>query len=228
MKIEEATSTVAHFFNDLIGSLVPGIVLAVSLVLMHLGPAQLRSIVAIGDTSLAALTFAGVLFAVGHALLAIYEHGLRRLLSQCGFRLEFNEADAKQRQSYQWFVALVKARRAAAEPEKWSYNDLRSVALSVSIEAASIGRRFMFVSLLCNGVGTALVIVALDFSVCSWLSPKLLFAYESAVAWPVQALMLFGVAAALFENGKVFYARAMATPFSIAVAELNFKREGYA
>jgi hypothetical protein len=228
MKFEEATNTVAHFFNDLIGSLVPGVVLAVGLALMHLGPAQLRSVFEMGDTTLAALTFAGVLFAVGHALLALHEHGLRRLLSAIGLHLGFDEAAARQRQSFIWFSALVGAHRAQAAPENWSYNDLRSVALSVSIEAASIGRRFMFISLLCNGVGTALLIVALDLAVCSCLLPELLYAYDLAAPWPVQALLLLGVSAALLENGRVFYARAMATPFAIAVAELNFKKDSNA
>jgi hypothetical protein len=91
-----------------------------------------------------------------------------------------------------------------------------------------MGRRFMFISLLCNGVGTALAILAFDFVACSLFSPKLLFVYDYAAPWPVQAILLLGMALALFKHGEVFYGRAMATPFSIAIAELKFKKDANA
>lgn len=228
MKIEEATDTIAKFFNDLIGAWVPGAVLAVSLALMHLGPVQLQSIIKLGDTTSAALTFASILFAIGHTLLAFHEQILKKLISKVGLAKPFDEAGAKRRKSYEWFAELVKAQQTGAAAQDWGYNDLRSVALSVSAEAASVGRRFMFISMLCNGVGTALAILAFDFAACSLLSPKLLFAYDHAAPWPAQALLLLGIALALFKQGEVFYSRAMATPFSIAIAELKFKKDANA
>jgi hypothetical protein len=225
MKLEEATDTIAKFFNDLIGAWVPGAVLAVSLALMHLGPVQLQTIFKLGDTTSAALTFAGVLFAIGHALLALHEQILKKLISKVGLTKPFDEAGAKRRKSYEWFAELVKAQQPGAVAQDWGYNDLRSVALSVSAEAASMGRRFMFISMLCNGVGTALAILAFDFAACSLLSPKLLFAYDHVAPWSAQALLLLGIALALFKQGEVFYNRAMATPFSIAIAELKFKKD---
>lgn len=224
MKVEEAADTIAKFFNDLIGAWVPGAVLAVGLVLMHLGPVQLQSIFKLGDTISASLTFAGVLFAIGHALLALHEQIVKKLLSSFGLAAPFDEAGAKMRQSYEWFAELVKAQQAGADAKNWEYKDLRSVALSVSTEAASLGRRFMFISLLCNGVGTALAILAFDFAACSLFFPQLLFAYEHAAPWIIQAILLLGIALALFKHGEVFYSRAMATPFSVAAAELKFKR----
>lgn len=225
MKIEDAMDAIARFFNDLIGAWVPGAVLAVSLALMHLGPAQLQSIFKLGDTSAAALTFAGLLFALGHALLAFHEQVLKPVLSKVRIARAFDEAGAKNRQSYEWFAGLVKAQQPGSGAKDWSYNDLRSVALSVSAEAASLGRRFMFISLLCNGVGTALAIVAIDFAACSLVSPELLFAYAHAAPWLAQALVLLGMALVLFKQGEAFYSRAMATPLSIAVAELKFKKD---
>jgi len=76
MKVEEAADTIAKFFNDLIGAWVPGAVLGAGLAFMHLGPLQLQSIFKLSDTTSAALTFAGILFAFGHALLALHEHVL--------------------------------------------------------------------------------------------------------------------------------------------------------
>jgi hypothetical protein len=225
MKMEEAMEVVARFFNDLIGAWVPGAVFAVGLALMHLGPAQLQSIFKFADSGAAALTVAGLLFALGHVLLAVHEHGVKKLLAWLRISKEFDESEAKRRQSYLWFTDLVKAQQADGGLGDWGYNDLRSVALSVSSEATSIGRRFMFVSLLCNGVGAALSIIAIDFLACHLVSPKLLHPYDHAAPWFVQVLLLFGVAWALFKQGEVFYSRAMATPFSIAVAELKFKKD---
>lgn len=228
MKIEEATDTIAKFFNDLIGAWVPGAVLAIGLAIMHLGPVHLQSIFKLGDTTAAALTFAGVLFAVGHALLALHEQVLKWLLSKVRIAKAFDDVEAKKRQSYEWFAELVNAQQAGAGAKIWGYNDLRSVALSVSTEAASVSRRFMFISLLCNGVGTGLAIIAIDFAACSLLSPKLLFAYDHAAPWPVQTVLLVGMAMALFKQGEVFYSRAMTTPFSIAVAEVKFRKDANA
>jgi hypothetical protein len=195
---------------------------------LTLGPVQLQSIFKLGDTTTAALTFAGVLFAVGHALLALHEQVLKWLLSKVRFAKAFDDAAAMKRQSYEWFAELVGAQQTGVCAKVWGYNDLRSVALSVSAEAASVSRRFMFISLLCNGVGTGLAIIAFDFAACSLLSPKLLFAYDYAAPWPVQALLLLGMSLALFKQGEVFYSRAMTTPFSIAVAELKFKNDANA
>lgn len=225
MKVEEAIDTIAAFFNDLIGAWVPGVVLALGLALTHLGPTQLLSIFELGDTTSAGLTFAAVLFALGQALLALHEQALKKLLSKVGFAKPFDEPGAMNRQSFEWFAELVKAQQTGPGAKDWDYNDLRSVALSVCAEAASVGRRFMFVSLLCSGVGTALAIVAFDFAACSLLSPKLLFAYDHAAPWPVQSLLLLGLALALFKHGEVFYSRAMTTPFPIAVATLKLTKE---
>lgn len=228
MKAEEVTDTIAKFFNDLIGAWVPGAVLAVGLALMHLGPVQLQSIFKLGDSTSAALTFAGILFALGHVLLALHEQFLKMPLTKLRLVKPFDEAKAKKRQSYEWFAELVKAQQAGAGAKDWDYNDLCSVALSISSEAGSMGRRFMFISLLCNGVGVALTIIALDFAVCSVLWPKLLFAYDHAAPWGVQVALILGVAYALFKRGEAFFSRAKATPFAIAAAELKVKKDANA
>lgn len=228
MKIEEAADTIVKFFNDLIGAWVPGAVLAVGLILMHLGPVQLQTMFKLGDTTAAALTFAGVLFAIGHVLLALHEQLLKKVLSSAGLTKSFDEVEAKKRKSYEWFAELVKTQQVGTAAKDWGYNDLRSVALSVSTEAASVGRRFMFISQLCNGVGTGLAVLACDFAICSLLSPKMLFAYDHAVPWSMQALLLLCLSLVLFRQGAVFNNRAMATPFSIAIAELKFKKDANA
>lgn len=225
MKVEEATDTIAKFFNDLIGAWVPGTVLAAGLLVMHLGPLELLSILRLGDSTSAVLTFAGILFALGHALLALYEQILKGSLSKIRVIKPFEEEKAKERQSYQWFSELVKTQQSGPGAKTWGYRDLRSVALSVSTEAASVGRRFTFIALLCNGVGTALLILAFDFAACSLWSPTLLFEYDHSAPWCLQVILLLGIAWMLFKQGDEFHNRAMVTPFSIAVAELSFNKD---
>jgi hypothetical protein len=228
MKVEEATDTIARFFNDLIGVWVPGAILASGLAVMHLGPLQTQAIFKLGDTTSAALTFAGILFAAGHALLAVHEQILKRLLVMLRLAKRFDEADAKKRESYKWFAELVKAQQTVRSAKDWDYNDLRSVALSVSAEAASVGRRFKFISLLCNGVGTSLAVLAFDFVACSLLSPELLYPYDHAAPWPLQAMLMLGMAFLLFKRGEEFDTKAMETPFPIAVTELKLKKDANA
>jgi hypothetical protein len=224
MKIDDAVETIAKFFNDLIGAWVPGSVLATGLILMHLGPGHLQSLAKLSEGAGIAVTLAGLLFALGHVLLAVYENAIKPLLQRSRLSSAFNEAAAENRQSYRWFVDLVRAQQGTGAIT-WSFHDLRSVALSISAEAASIGRRFMFVSLLCSGVGSALLIIGVDYLVCFHLQPELLYSYKQVPPWFVQAILLFGTALLLFKQGGAFYSRAMTTPFSVAVAELKLKRE---
>lgn len=225
MKVDEAVETIAKFFNDLIGAWVPGTVLAVGLGIMHWGPPGLGEASKLVDGTGAALAVAGLLFALGHLLLAAHEHLLKPAFALVPWIGRFDEVEARSRQSYKWFSDLAKAQQASPDTGLWAFNDLRNLALSVSTEAASLGRRFMFISLLCNGVGTALVIMAIDLSACVLLSPKLLHAYEQAAPWAMQVILMILAALILFKRGAVFYARAMSTPFSIAVAELKLKKQ---
>lgn len=228
MKVDDAVETITRFFNDLIGSLVPGAVLAVGLSVMHLGPAKIIEASKSLESTVIALTVVGLLFAAGHALMAIFELALQPFLRVCRVIKPFDEDLAKKRRSYGLFAEVVnKLRDGTAGPTStdWAYKDLRSVALSVSTEGASLGRRFMFISLLCNGVGTALMIIMLDFWTCLALNQNLLFPHAMAANWAVQSALMLFAAAALFRRGEVFYGKAMATPFSIAVAELKLKRE---
>jgi hypothetical protein len=228
MKVDDTVETITRFFNDLIGSLIPGAVLAVGLSVMHLEPAKIVEASKSLESAVLALTVVGLMFAAGHLLMAIFELALQPLLRACRVVKVFDEVAAKKRQSYSLFAEVVNKLRsgdATQASSEWAYNDLRSVALSVSAEGTSLGRRFMFISHLCNGVGTALVIMMGDFLSCLALNQKLLFPHVMAANWIVQSVLMLFAAGALFKRGEVFYGRAMATPFSIAVAELKLKRE---
>ena len=130
--------------------------------------------------------------------------------------------------SYQVFAAEIDkfvGPMSMLRGNEWNYHDLRSIALSLSSDGASLGRRFMFISLLCNGVGTALIIVLLDFIGCLIFDPKILFPYPMAVNWGLQSALLLAASIAMFKRGENFYGRALATPFPIALAELMLRKE---
>lgn len=223
MKVDDAVETITKFFNDLIGAWVPGLVLAIGLVAMHLGPSYLKSLARLSESAGVALTAAGVLFALGHLLLAVNEIAVKPLLKFLKIIGVFDEAEARLRQSYKVFGELVSAQQGG-DQSVWQFHDLRSVALSISDEAASLGRRFMFVSLLCSGVGTGLLLIGIDYLVCLFFLPELLYGYDRVAPWGLQAILIFGAAVFLFKQADAFYARAMNTPFSVAVAELKFMR----
>jgi hypothetical protein len=245
MKIDDAVETIAKFFNDLIGALVPGMVLAAGLCTSHLGPETIMTLVKAMDSTPVFLMSLGVLFAVGHALSAMYEAGetfltkwlpkqlaqLREkdpkfpvtILLRIWLPKGFDMAEAMTRRSYTKFLALVESASSSTLPGEWGYHDLRSVALSVSTEAASVGRRFMFISLLCNGVGAAMLLLVFDFAGCLLLAPRLLHPYQAAMNGTAQIVVMLLLAYVLFLRGKEFYRRAMTTPFSIALAEKSLK-----
>jgi hypothetical protein len=223
MKLDDGIDTITKFFNDLIGALVPGLVLAIGLAAMHGGPGHIQFVGELGEGAATAFTVTGVLFALGHLLLAIHEVAVKPLLRKLKITRAFDEQKASARQSCVMFNELITTGSNSSKP-LWDYRDLRSVALSVSDEAASLGRRFMFISLLCNGVGTALLLVGLNYLICLRFFPGLLFIYDQAAPWWLQAVLLFSAACFLFKQADLFYERAMTTPFSVAVAELKFKR----
>lgn len=227
MKANDAAETIAKFFNDLIGAWVPGSVLAFGLLVMHLGPKYLEVLVKLGSGAGVAFTVAGLLFALGHLILAVHENIVKPLLKRLNIWNVFDEMEARNRQSYIWFIKLVEIEQSSSQAT-WDFYDLRSVALSVSTEAASLGRRFMFISLLCSGVGTALIILSIDYLICLFFVPQLMYSYEQAAPWYIQVILLICAALILFKQGNVFYARAMTTPFSVAIAELKFKKDNNA
>ncbi|MGL6363360.1 hypothetical protein ACSZM1_15740 [Aeromonas veronii] len=223
MKVDDAVETIAKFFNDLISACVPGLVLAIGLLVMHLGPAFVQSLLILTEGVGGGLTMIGLLFALGHTLLAANQIALKPLFTSTKILKSFNEDAAKKRQSYKWFLEIVESQQGTGQAA-WDFHDLRAVALSVSAEAAMLGRKFMFISLLCSGVGTALLIICVDYLLCSIFMPNLIYSYVLAAPWYAQATLLFGTSILLFQQGTNFYSRAMTTPFSVAVAEIKMKQ----
>lgn len=223
LKVDDTVETIAKFFNDLISTCVPGLVLIIGLVTMHLGPVHLQSLSKLTE-GIGGVAVTGLLFAIGHLLLAVNQNALKPLLNYTKILKVFDDNEAKKRLSYKWLAEVVINCQQVKEKAAWDFHDLRSVALSVSPEAAILGRRFMFISLLCSGVGTALLTIGIDYLICSFFAPSFIYSYEQAAPWYVQTILLFGAALLLFKQGADFYVRAMTAPFSVAVADIMMKK----
>jgi len=73
-----------------------------------------------------------------------------------------------------------------------------------------------------------LLLIGVDYFICLFFLPDLLYGYERTAPWWMQVALLFSAAVFLFKQSDIFYARAMTTPFAVAVAELKFKRDSNA
>ena len=227
MKVDDAIETLTRFFNDLIGSLVPGAVLITGLAFMHLEGSNLSAAEKLLGSTPIALTVVGLMYAIGHLLLAIFDFAIQPILQFFKLIKRFDETAAKGRQSYGFFsdfISKARKKQKLSPPVAWGYHDLRSVALSMAPEGASLGRRFMFISLLCNGTGTALLILSIDFMACLMINPLLLATAIQSIHWFAQLALILVAAWSLFRRAESFYSRAMSTPFSIAVAEIILRQ----
>jgi hypothetical protein len=227
MKIDDAFQTITHFFNDIIGALVPGAVFGMGLIIMHKGIPSAEEIkLATSNGFLISLMIAAT-FAVGHGLAAVYSSVIERILKKVRL-IESNETSnfVQNQNSYLLFQNFVREKVSAnpllksCKTSDWDARELRNFAMSVSSEAATITRRFTFISLLYNGVSTALILLAIDLIACTLAAPQYLAMYR--MSWPIsiQILALIGTAAACVRHGNQFHKRAWTTPFCIAIANL--------
>jgi hypothetical protein len=233
MKIDDALQTFTHFFNDIIGTLIPGMVLGVGIVIIHKGLLTAMEMSSVTKNSYLIFLAVALSFAVGHAILGIHGVLIAPLLKRIGLATKLPKESIETSRSFILFKAYLSEstagnslwQTAPAVPD-WNFSEIRNVAMSVAGEGASVGRRFMFISLLSNGVGTALWILALDFYLLSLVAPKLLI--QSGYAWPpaLQAIVLIGVGAMCFRHADEFHRRSLSAPFAIAVAALIAPKEG--
>src|SRR5687768_8090899 len=77
--MEKALQSVAEFFNDVIGAVIPGVVLGVGLLIIH-RPMWIRAAPILPPNIPDSLTVSiavALAFAAGHGLIAAYSHVLR-------------------------------------------------------------------------------------------------------------------------------------------------------
>jgi hypothetical protein len=246
MKVSDFLSGLVYFFNDLIGAIVPGLFLLGGLRLLHIIPLDVDKTylsLSVEGQWVAVLVLG---YIVGHGLLS-FHRPLRRLLFPLkglddlitkgkwdGRGLEVRVAEAAAYQEFRDYVTKRfmpqtignYAGPGSEKKEKpklrgkriMSPNDLRSIAMTISNEAATLGRRFMFISLFCYGVAMALLTLSLIYVVVEW---------PSLGAWGVTKICLVGTIFYFFyTRGLEFELRAFNTPFPVALGEVLVERKG--
>jgi hypothetical protein len=245
MKTEDLVDKLAYFFNDFIGAVVPGSILIVLLLLLHPGLWPIFDRDVDLDNPFVFLIFAGICYALGHGLLALYysltepllrklpiphkKHMPKRYLVR-GAPTIMHEAT--QELGYEWVKRLIVYKFAShllPKDRDFSPHDIRNIAMTMSQQGGALARRFMFIALLTQGTGNALFVLAVEtiiLAVSCWVFELQSFLIEYPIWWGfiIQAVLLATVALFFFSRGDDFYARALKSPFLIAAVEIAVKK----
>ena len=237
-KLAELIGSLKDYFNDFVGAIVPGTVLAAGV--LWLGADFL-------PTNAFSLTWGewswlpgvAVIFLLGHALLSLHDlvaRGLQllrqRLASgaktprqspeQSSAATDVEAAKgslsimdkAQSNLAYKAFCEVIGPKLTAlGVSTKLDFHGARNIAMSLSTNGADLGRRFMFISLFCYGTSAAAWMVAvLDVLFL------LLGFHKDWVLKEVLAAALVCAALLLRRRGSSFELRAFTVPFSVATA----------
>lgn len=225
MKPESALQSFALFFNDIVGAVIPGALLISGLIVMHFGPLSKAQLEMLSSVWYVVVLFA---FAGGHFLAGFHATLMEKPLQWTRIlpTSASVRATIERSQPYEMFRASASEKAKVEFPtlslSTWGFNDIRSFAMTLSNEASTVGRRFMFISLLCSGVGAALFALALDFLASALWWPGLLAKYEFAPPMLLQVALMVAASVLCLIRGAEFQRRALSTPFSIALATLLF------
>lgn len=211
MKPTDILTAFIHFFNDLVAHIIPGLLLVATLAYL------LDKFDAKGFQDIHWSIHIAAYYVVGHFLLAL--HGKLTLLKALKFvktvTPAINESDVIQQ-----FIALLKNKTDIQSTKTLKFHDIRSIAMSIDPEAGDLGRRFMFITLFCKGIATALLLLAI-INICITISTKTCditsvcsYIASLGLLW---ATYIFNIRAAEFES------RALRAPFPVAIAKLSIK-----
>lgn len=230
MSAGDSLSAIVHFFNDLVGTAVPGFFLLAGLLFLH---PFLHSIVVPKDASYwFAISVVVASYAAGHLLTAIQEW-CKTFAGACAKRW-FAQVEEIQPPIVGLFVkALTHRAEQGVSPSSAQMIDIgkklaelkpreiRNIAMSVSRNAGDLARRFMFLSLFCTGTGTAFLVLAL-YAATGYVFFREVLSVASvpcivfALLWAVVVL----ASSVLLHRGSTFYRMSQTAPYSVAFADL--------
>jgi hypothetical protein len=223
-KLADLIGALKDYFNDFVGAVIPGTALAAGILWLFSGKLP-NDAFSHGWSEWSWLPGLAVIFLIGHALLSLNDHISR---SVAAVRRRFGSAEkaggkalsvmekARANSAYAAFGELIRPQlKLKGVSTKLDFNSERNIAMSLSVNGAELGRRFMFISLFCYGTSTAAWVVAvLDFAQL-WLGIR----NDSTLRWTL-AFSLIVTAFLLRRRGTSFELRALTVPFSVAIAEL--------
>jgi len=238
MKSSDLIEAIERFFNDIIGTLVPGMILIFSICYHFTNPVQISNIQVFPPNS----TFSWMILVLfgyisGHFVISF---GNMIVIRSVDFIIRF----FRKRTSLKWLVPshcieykeiLKKISESSefrifqnilvgqnpkyvtSEQEKGNIHALRSIAMTLASEDTHIVYRFMFISLFNVGVSTVLLLFAIfQFFILlsNWLGLQLIN-YDPSV-WSISLPIIISLF--LLDRRYEFYSRALRVPFSMAIA----------
>ncbi len=233
MKVNELLEAFLKLFNDLIGAVIPGLVLILGLAIIHTEHGVSMISHRLPSSDWGAAIVVTVSYAAGHVLISLASLGE----TAWNWLKEQRKTPQKTSNNFSYdlfkrYIELqIRAQRFLRDSgtpslatENVPFNELRNIAMTMSAEAAALGYRFMSISLFCNGVGTALCVIVLDALLCGWILPNSIVVND-VTGLIAQSVVLLFVAFLLFRRAYSFRRRALDTPFSIALTQLLFAKQ---
>jgi hypothetical protein len=228
MKPNEFLSAVAYFFNDIIGTAVPGLLLLVLLAFVH-GPELDLVTNKAAERGWVILITICVAYAIGHVVTSLHDavrdalKRLRRLVNRGGAARSDSETPPQLLLREILTAKLVQLGPSANAQliSTLTPKDLRNVALTVSQSAGELARRFRFLALFCHGVGMSLILVAMySFVLFRFVvHVRTVFGSDQFALWSFVGLSLVG-AWLLFRKGNDFHRMSWEAPFAVAAGDL--------
>jgi hypothetical protein len=225
--VADSIKALEQFFNDVIAQVIPGAFLLL----------VFCSIIGfeIPQHSLAIFIFFGISYSVGHIVLAIDET-LRLTLKDIRdyfSKKQINDDEANKAKpvnSREAFIKLINEQNSEIDVTNLPVNELRSLAMSMSKEAADLGRRFMFLSLSCKST-VILLLIFLPFStVFLLLNILVIYNIELSILCTIllqTTILTFLTLCVIYpveKRSMNFKRRADEVPFSAAMAYLILKK----
>ncbi len=227
MKTGDLVDTLSFFSNEIVGTLLPGFVLLTGLRVFHFGfeiPSWIQSGNGIWFAVVVVLAFS---YVAGHGLLAL-RNILIPYLGRSSGKLYKSAENGGMYRAFSLRVRMLEILRSGRSvgkanddfPDNLNFNDRRNLAMSLSTEAAVLGRRFMFIALFSYGVAVALFVFAVYAPLVLLIRPDLAALSLSALAVRLGIFLLVLVGLIFWHRGESFERRAYSAPFSAALAEL--------
>ena len=210
--MNDSVNAVIHFFNDIVAQIIPGLL---CILMLSLCIDRYDDVFSSSPMVLIAVTYV-----LGHVLLSLREYLINKVklikgkISDKGYE---NKSNLKASNTYKRFEELI-----GSKNNDLSFHDTRCMAMTISAEGASLGRRFMFLSLFCEGSSISFLLFG------PLLIAKVMHEHGIVEFIPytllANLLLVVLVIYPLEKRAQEFKRRALDVPFSCAVAELIGKK----
>jgi len=248
MKPSDLIEAIERFFNDIIGTLIPGIILLLSIWYLiakpiYIAGAQLfpprdsmdwflfilfgyiagHFVISFGNLIIIKIIdlFIGLFKKTRYLKWLIPSHCIKYA------ELLINISASEEYRAFKEIINKRKARYANFEPDKVNVKTMRSIAMTIANEDTHVVHRFMFISLFNIGMATVLILFTVTQFVILLLNELCIkFGSFNISFWSIAIPMIFSVF--LVDRRYEFYSRSLRVPFLIALARIisqDFKKE---